>query len=53
MKNPEDFHFLKEKYSSKEEFREATQKAAQRTEIREEKKIPNEPEALIENYLKK
>jgi hypothetical protein len=51
MENPEKF--LQKKYWGNEEFREATEKAAKRTEIREDKKIPDEPQSRIENYLKR
>ncbi len=51
MENPEKF--LINKYWASEAFREATEQAAQRTAIRERKTIPNEPKALIENYLKR
>lgn len=51
MENPKKF--LKDKYWSSEEFRKATEQVAKRTEKREKKTIPNEPEALIENYLKR
>ena len=45
--------FLKQKHWSSEEFRKATEKTAERTKTREGKSVPNEPEALIENYLKR
>jgi putative effector of murein hydrolase len=51
MENPEQF--IKEKYWGNKEFREATEQAAKRTERREGKKIPDEPQARIENYLKR
>ena len=51
MENPEKF--LKGKYWPSEEFREATEQTAKRTEIREGEAVPNEPEARIENYLKR
>jgi hypothetical protein len=51
MENPEKF--LKEKYWGDKGFREVTEKAAKRKERREGKKIPDEPQARIENYLKR
>ena len=43
--------FLKDKYWSKKEFREAADVSAHRTEKREDKTIPNTPQERIENYL--
>jgi len=51
MEKPE--RFLKGKYWSSEKFREATEKAAKRTQIREKREVENRPEELIENYLKR
>jgi hypothetical protein len=51
MENPEKF--IKQKYWPSEEFREATEQTAKRTEIREGESVPNEPEARIENYLQR
>ena len=45
--------FLEQKYWSNKKFREAAEKTAERTKTREGKSVPNEPEALIENYLKR
>nr|HMO79144.1 hypothetical protein [Candidatus Paceibacterota bacterium]HMP19305.1 hypothetical protein [Candidatus Paceibacterota bacterium] len=45
--------FMKGKYWSSPEFRNATEKQAQRTEIRTGENIPNNPEEKIENYLKR
>jgi len=51
MESPEKF--IKGKYWPSQEFRDATEKSAQRTKIREGKSIPNEPEERIENYIKR
>jgi hypothetical protein len=51
MENPEQF--IEEKYWGNKKFREATEQAAKRTKRREGKKIPDEPQARIENYLKR
>ena len=51
MENPEEF--IKGKYWPSEEFRDATEKQAERTKVREGENIPNEPEKRIENYLKR
>jgi len=51
MENQEKF--IKEKYWDREEFREATKQAAKRIEMREHKQVPDEPEARIENYLRR
>jgi len=51
MENQEKF--LKGKYWSNEEFKKATEQAAKRVEVREGKRVPDEPEARIENYLKR
>jgi hypothetical protein len=51
VENPR--RFIKGKYWSSQEFREATDKTAKRSQMRENKNIPNEPEARIENYFKR
>jgi hypothetical protein len=51
MENPEKF--IKQKYWGSKKFRNATEQAAKRTELREVRCIPNEPEARIENYLRR
>lgn len=50
MENP---NFLKQKYWPKEEFRKATDMTAKRAEKRTGEKVPQKPEARIENYLKR
>ena len=51
MKNPEQF--LKGKYWSNEDFRKATEQTAKRIATREHRQIPDEPEARIENYIRR
>jgi len=51
MKSPEGF--LKQQYWSNEKFRDATEETADRTKRREEENVPNEPEARVENYLRR
>ena len=43
--------FIKKKYWDKEEFRDATEKTAHRTEVRTGESVPNTPHESIENYL--
>ena len=49
----ESLNFLKQKYWPKEEFRKAAGRVAKRTEKRTGDKVPQKPEAQIENYLKR
>jgi hypothetical protein len=43
--------FIKKKYWDKEEFRDATEASAHRTEVRTGESVPNTPYESIENYL--
>lgn len=51
MEHPEKF--LKNKYWSNEQFREATEQTAQRTKIQKGEGIPNLPDNRIGNYLQR
>ncbi len=51
MENSEKF--LKQKYWDSADFRKATEQAARRTTSRTGERIPNEPQARIENYLRR
>ena len=53
MRKESGEEFLRGRYWDQEKFREAADKTAERTEKREGRTIPDQPEERIENYIKR